>query len=157
MLEVDPRELRRGPVETDGVLDADDAALAELGLALTGPVTVSGLLQGTPERMTFTWKGRIQATVRGECRRCLKEVASALDSAVDVMFTADPELADDLGVYLLPEPVTVIRVVPAVREELLLVAPAFVLCREGCAGLCPRCGADLNVGPCGCAATPEPS
>jgi uncharacterized protein len=23
-------------------------------------------------------------------------------------------------------------------------------CREDCQGLCPRCGADLNQGPCGC-------
>ena len=42
---------------------------------------------------------------------------------------------------------------PAVREEWLLAAPAFVLCREDCKGLCPRCGADLNEGPCSCTKT----
>ena len=32
----------------------------------------------------------------------------------------------------------------------LLVAPAFVLCREDCKGLCANCGADLNAGACAC-------
>ena len=37
------------------------------------------------------------------------------------------------------------------RETLLLEIPVAPHCREDCAGLCPRCGADLNEGPCGCA------
>jgi uncharacterized protein len=37
------------------------------------------------------------------------------------------------------------------REALLLELPITPHCREDCRGLCPRCGADLNEGPCGCA------
>ncbi|MDZ4673893.1 MAG: DUF177 domain-containing protein [Gemmatimonadota bacterium] len=132
-------------------------ALQGLGIELAGAVLVSGTLHGAPERMTFHWSGRIQTQVRGLCRRCLAEVVSDLDSSVAAVFTPDPDLADDPGAYLLTDPVTVVEVTPAVREELLLAAPAFALCREDCAGLCPRCGADLNAGPCGCAASPEPS
>ncbi len=36
------------------------------------------------------------------------------------------------------------------RETLLLELPMVPRCREDCKGLCPRCGADLNAGPCGC-------
>lgn len=157
MLQVDLRDLRRGPVETAGVLPVDHPLFTDSGVELVSPVTVSGVLDGTPERLTFTWKGRIEAEVRGACRRCLADVVSTVDSTVEALFTLDPDAADDPGVYLLEEPVTAIAVAPAVREELLLAAPAFVLCREDCAGLCPRCGADLNPGPCGCAAPPEPS
>ena len=39
-----------------------------------------------------------------------------------------------------------------VRESLLLELPMTPRCREGCPGLCLKCGADLNNGPCGCAA-----
>jgi hypothetical protein len=35
-------------------------------------------------------------------------------------------------------------------ESLVLSLPDQVLCRDDCAGLCPRCGADLNLGDCGC-------
>src|ERR1051325_628957 len=44
-----------------------------------------------------------------------------------------------------------VDVTPAIREELFLAAPRYVLCRENCKGLCPQCGKDLNAGPCGCA------
>ena len=37
-----------------------------------------------------------------------------------------------------------------VREEVLLGVPDAPLCRPDCAGLCPTCGADRNVGPCDC-------
>jgi uncharacterized metal-binding protein YceD (DUF177 family) len=43
-----------------------------------------------------------------------------------------------------------IDLAPLTREALLLNLPLAPLCREDCAGLCPRCGADLNAGPCGC-------
>jgi len=39
---------------------------------------------------------------------------------------------------------------PLVAEQVLLNVPAKPLCREDCAGLCPSCGADRNLGPCGC-------
>jgi uncharacterized protein len=39
-----------------------------------------------------------------------------------------------------------------VVDAMLLAVPYQVLCREDCAGLCARCGADLNKGSCSCAA-----
>ena len=30
------------------------------------------------------------------------------------------------------------------------------LCREDCKGLCPECGKNLNLGPCGCRKKPDP-
>jgi uncharacterized protein len=38
----------------------------------------------------------------------------------------------------------------AVRQALVTQLPMRPLCRPDCAGLCARCGADLNEGPCGC-------
>jgi uncharacterized protein len=36
------------------------------------------------------------------------------------------------------------------RENVLLSLPVQPLCREECRGLCPRCGANLNLGSCDC-------
>jgi uncharacterized protein len=36
-------------------------------------------------------------------------------------------------------------------EQLQLQVPFQPLCRDSCKGICPRCGADLNVGRCACA------
>lgn len=37
-----------------------------------------------------------------------------------------------------------------VRQELLLKVPLRPLCKADCAGLCEKCGDDLNQGACGC-------
>ncbi|HHY47512.1 MAG TPA: DUF177 domain-containing protein [Firmicutes bacterium] len=43
-----------------------------------------------------------------------------------------------------------IQLRPVVEEALTLSLPMKVICREECKGLCPRCGKDLNLGPCNC-------
>jgi uncharacterized protein len=45
---------------------------------------------------------------------------------------------------------------PLVRDALLLELPLAPLCRPDCRGLCARCGADLNAGPCSCVADRDP-
>ena len=45
---------------------------------------------------------------------------------------------------------------PTIREELILSAPAYLLCREDCRGLCPGCGQDLNLGSCTCPSSRDP-
>ena len=48
-----------------------------------------------------------------------------------------------------------IDLTPLVHEQALLALPTRPLCTEGCRGLCPRCGTNLNAGPCGCPAGPR--
>lgn len=149
MLRVDVRQLKGGPVETDGQIAPSASALEGLDVALTGPVQVEGMLQPTSEG-NFLWRGRIQAEIAGECRRCLTPLTQRVDDEVDVLFSGDPELGDDPSVYPLPTHVDVIDVTAAVREELALRVSAFPLCRPDCKGFCAQCGADLNAGPCAC-------
>jgi uncharacterized protein len=151
MLRVDIRDLQRGPVRTVGRLPPDDAAFEGLGLDLDGPVEVKGQLQATGDG-EYLWRGHIHGIVRGECRRCLTEVRQRVDVNVDAaVFTRDPESVDDPDFYPLPERATAVDVGDIVREEVALAGQArLLLCRDDCAGLCPRCGADLNAGPCVC-------
>jgi uncharacterized protein len=79
-----------------------------------------------------------------------------LDADVEVLFSANAESADDPAVYPVPAPITRVDVRLAVREEVALAKSAYPLCREDCAGLCPRCGVNLNAGPCRCGAPAEP-
>jgi uncharacterized protein len=151
MLLVDIRDLRPGPVETAGEIPAEDETLAGLELDLVRPLRVSGTLDATG-RGDFFWRGRFGGTVRTNCRRCLVEVEVPVDTSVEVLFSTDPDLLDDPSVYPLDDTATHVDVRQAVREELALAAPAFVLCREDCLGLCTTCGADLNEGRCRCGA-----
>ena len=157
MLRVDIRDLQRGPVRTDGRLDPDDKVFEGLGLGLTGPVSVNGQLQVTGDG-EYLWRGRIHGVVRGECRRCLTEVLDEVDIDVPAaVFSTDPEAADDPDFYPLAERAISVDLAEVVREELALAAQAaLLLCRDDCAGLGPKCGADLNAGPCACTSPAEP-
>jgi uncharacterized protein len=157
MLRVDIRDLQRGPVRTNGTLGPDDPAFQGLGLTLVGNVSVDGQLQGTSEG-EYLWRGSVRVVVRGECRRCLAEVLEEI--RVDVpaaVFSSDPEAADDPDFYPLPARSTSVDVTEVAREELALTVPShLLLCRADCAGLCSRCGADLNAGLCACRTSAEP-
>jgi uncharacterized protein len=157
MLRVDIRDLQRGPVKTVGRLAPDDPVFKGLGLDLDGPVEVTGQLQATGDS-EYLWRGHIRGVLRGECRRCLTEVRHPVNVQVDAaMFTSDPESADAADFYPLPERAMAVDVGDVVREEVALAGQAqLLLCRDECAGLCPRCGADLNAGPCGCRSPAEP-
>ena len=149
MLQVDIRDLRRGPVATEGKLAPQDPLFEGLGVRLVSPVTVGGVLESAGHGGYF-WHGRFAGQVHAVCRRCLEEFITPVEQDVEVIFSADPELQDDPSVYPLTEPLAQVDLRPAVREELALAVETFPLCREDCRGLCPRCGADLNRGPCLC-------
>jgi uncharacterized protein len=150
MLQVDLRELARGPVDTKAELAGNDPLFEGLQVRLAEPVLVGGRLQATGNER-FYWHGSLRTRIIGECRRCLAPVSSAITADIGVLFTQDPDALEDPDSYPLPPEVTVIDLTPAVREELLLAVPQYLECRPDCRGLCPRCGQDLNAGPCGCA------
>jgi uncharacterized protein len=103
----------------------------------------------------YFWEGRIRTRIGGQCRRCLEPAEVALDQAVRLLFTED-QGADDPGAVIIPAHAAEIDLGDAVREEMILAAPEFPLCREECRGLCPRCGANLNQGPCNCRLESDP-
>lgn len=44
-----------------------------------------------------------------------------------------------------------VNLADVLSEQLQLQVPFQPLCQENCKGMCPQCGADLNVGRCACA------
>ena len=72
------------------------------------------------------------------------------DEAHLIFADVGDEETEDSDVYPLDPKDRDLDLRPALREEWLLAAPTFGLCRPDCKGLCPRCGADLNAGPHEC-------
>jgi uncharacterized protein len=95
--------------------------------------------------------GTARAPWVGECRRCVQPVEGELTADVDELFVTDSEEGETY-----PIGGDHIDLEPLARETIILALPLAPLCREDCAGLCPTCGADLNRGPCGCAADTDP-
>lgn len=154
MLRVQLQALHDGAVETVEDIAPDDPLLADLEFALDAPVAVRGRLTDSGSGRYY-WHGRLRTAVAASCRRCLAPVPIALDQDVRVVFTEDVN-ADDPSAYPIDPKAVEVELGPMVREELILAVPEYVLCREDCRGLCPRCGKDLNEGPCDCRPEPDP-
>lgn len=156
MFEVDIRELRRGPIDTVGQLEPEDRAFSGLDLGLERPLAVRGRLQAAADG-EYYWQATLEGAVRGTCRRCLADRVFPVRTEIRVMFSSDPDAADDPSVYPVEAQGRQVDLRPAIREEIALAIPSYWVCRDDCAGLCPRCGADLNAGPCPCTASPNPT
>lgn len=150
MLQVDLREVLRAPVETRAELAGSDALFEGLESQLAEPVRVGGRLQAAGEGR-FYWHGSLRTLVAAECRRCLAAVRLPVAAEITALFTQDRDALDDPDSYPVARDAVAIDLRPAVREELFLAVPRYVLCRDDCRGLCPRCGGDLNAGSCACA------
>lgn len=90
-------------------------------------------------------RGRITAAFHGECRRCLQPLTGRISPEVHELYqttVTDPDA--------FPIENDQIDLAPMIRETVLLELPEGPLCRPDCAGLCARCGADLNEAPCSC-------
>lgn len=148
MLRIDLRAAVAGPVETDAEVPATDPALADLQTAPTRPVTVTGRLMPSGPG-SFFWSGRVRTQVQAQCRRCLVPLTLDIDDTVGLLFTEDEDI-DDPAAVIIPPRAAEIDLGDLIREALILATPEFPVCREDCRGLCPRCGADLNQGACGC-------
>ena len=148
MLSFDISSLEARAAVVDGELAPDDAVWLEGDPLPTGPIRVTGRLSSAgPDRFYFS--GRMEGTAQGECRRCLTDVTLpvALDSHLIFAATGGEAEDDESDEYPFDPGERSLDLRPAIREEWLLAAPAFPLCREDCRGLCPQCGADLNAEP----------
>jgi uncharacterized protein len=121
----------------------DDLATSIAAVPADRPVRIDLVLEGVSDTIVAT--GTAQATWRSECRRCLRLLEGAVAVPLREIFEPDPEEGET---YLLAG--DHVDLAPMVREAVLLELPLAPLCREDCAGLCPRCGADRNDVPCGC-------
>jgi uncharacterized protein len=108
----------------------------------------------------LTLRGMAVTRVEEECARCLRhfdcpitfEFSVFADRSTVTRAAADAGLDD----YALRHDGRSLDLDEEVREQAILARPMRSLCRSDCAGLCPRCGADLNQGPCACAAGGKP-
>lgn len=152
MLCFDIRSLETRAESVDGTLDAADPVWeADDVRPLGDGVDVRGRLSAAGHgRFYFT--GTFQGAAATQCRRCLIDVEVKVAEELQLLFAeAGLDDAEEDDVVPIPANARELDLRPSVREEWLLAAPVFALCREDCKGLCPTCGIDRNTGSCDCA------
>lgn len=155
MLCFDIRTLEAHAQSVDGLLGGADSVWEEGDSRPVDPgVHVTGRLSSAGQGR-FYFSGRFEGMAETTCRRCLTDVTTQVSDDVQLLFAESGlDVAEEDDVVLIPAGERELDLRPALREEWLLAAPAFALCREECQGLCPSCGADRNTGGCTC---PPPS
>ena len=143
---IETGQLARGPREVDG--EVDGAAV----FALEGdPVARARGPLKYRLRAELTGGGEVVVTGEAEagfellCGRCAR------------FFSTNAKIGAFLRAYAWEDHPEAIDATADVRDELLLELPGYPLCGPDCKGLCPRCGKNLNEGPCGCPAPDEPA
>lgn len=109
-------------------------------------------------------QGRVEARVELSCSRCLEPVDTVVQTSfedeyrpsVDVN-TGKPvsslEEGEEAEDYYSITPNHLVDLSESIRQAIVLDLPFSPLCTPDCAGICPSCGAELNVQTCDCART----
>jgi len=155
MLSFPTQSLSVAAIQVKGGLDRDDQVWLEGDIRPVAAIRITGRLS-TAGAGRYYFSGNFAGATLGECRRCLVEVRTEVGADANLIFAdteAEEEGGDDPDVFPLGRGRSGAEVDlrPALREQWLLEAPAFVLCRPDCKGLCLTCGANLNLGACSCA------
>lgn len=163
-----------------GEATAEELGLTDADATLRGSLSVSLDLMNADGMIAVT--GVLEGTVVRQCVRCLKEYDDALAFSVHAAFAregkeskgggrppkaVEPRKGRPAPVKLEPDVEEEaegddryfyqgdhVELAPMLREHIILAAPMQPLCQVDCAGLCARCGEDLNAGPCQCPAEP---
>ncbi len=122
------------------------------------PGEVRGVFDIDRSGNQVTLRGRLDTQARLECVRCLRSFDRPVEAELTVLADRSGRgrrLEEDLerDHQMKFHDGRQLDVREEAREALLLELPMTPHCRDDCKGLCPRCGADLNLGPCECQAS----
>ena len=116
---------------------------------IEGPVEVMGEILCTGEAYRLT--GCVRCKRNAVCDRCLEHFSAKENYAFDEEVRRTD---DESGLSIVDDKMDIS---PLIRDTLLAAQPIHNVCRPDCLGLCPKCGANLNEGECGCdRAVPDP-
>lgn len=114
------------------------------GITLASPISVSGRVYNRAGVVMLDYA--VTARLSQTCDRCLKDFEREYSYELSHVCVNEESDNDE---YLVCDNCK-LELTDAAVTDLLLQLPTKTLCREDCKGLCQYCGADLNLGSCGC-------
>ena len=102
-------------------------------------------------------KGDLAAEVKLQCSRCLREFISTLSVPIEAVYHPLEELKGEERHEIAAEELDMdfysgeeLDLTNLLKEQVMLNIAMKPLCGDSCKGICPDCGADLNVETCRC-------
>ena len=121
-------------------------------LSYEAPPVGEGVIVNSAGALSLT--GTMRADMRCRCDRCAREFDLRREINVETQLADQLQDEEDPDYFLLEG--DKLDIDDLLESAFILSMDQQRLCREDCKGLCPRCGADLNDGPCGCKTESDP-
>ena len=119
---------------------------------ISRPVAVEGRVRNAADVLTLTMTaGTVLDAV---CDRCGRMFSQEKCISYSCMLAEELQNEESDEIVLLED--GKVDAGELARTAFILGMDSKTLCSEDCKGLCPRCGADLNLGPCSCKREPDP-
>jgi len=121
-------------------------------IVFTGPVFIDGVIKQTEKRFIFV-QGKFKTKIAVQCSRCLQQIETDLVGSFEGEFiplgiAAQEEMEEDFpGQFYSGD---ILDLAGLIHEGITFALPMQFLCFDGCLGLCPHCGTNLNEGQCHC-------
>jgi len=143
-------------IEEQGIdLDFSERLTRNSLLESVGPVNAHLRIERRGQEVLI--QGDIQGRIALQCSRCLIGFHKDLSLNIDLLYHPEADVAKtetyeipgdeiNIGFYSNDE----LDITQIIREQLILNLPMKALCDEACKGLCPVCGADMNLQRCEC-------
>ncbi|MBQ9453519.1 MAG: DUF177 domain-containing protein [Desulfovibrio sp.] len=103
-------------------------------------------------------RGTLKGKVIVPCSRCAEDTVISIDTHFENFESLNEQSDDetlssndmDDGCIVMEGTTPLLDLAAICWQEFVLALPPTPLCRKDCKGLCARCGANLNTGPCAC-------
>ncbi len=129
-----------------------------------GPGSLLAEVHLTKHGRDILLRGHLKGILTLACSRCLEPFSWPLTADFDLLLAPTPRPLNRTQEELTPQDLDldfyngdVVNLEPFLREQILLALPLKPLCADSCRGLCPHCGANLNLQTCTCRQSKAPA
>ncbi len=130
-------------------------SLSEIDFGFESPLQSEAKIQRVGRSVLI--KGEVHTILHLRCVRCLKEFSYPITSSFDLTLLPLKETGFREEMELSTEDLETnffeggeIHLSEIACEQIMLEIPLQPHCQDGCKGLCPQCGKDLNLSSCDC-------
>jgi uncharacterized protein len=135
MIKISVRDIPSAGLDIDQSIPKEGIGLSSEEVDIKSLLNVKAHLEKVNN--TVIADTHIKAEFGYMCARCLEDLYSTEERTYKFDFEIDPSIEYiDLG--------------EEIRQEIIMSNPAKVLCSKDCKGICPGCGANLNLEKCKC-------
>ena len=128
-------------------IDLSDLQYGE-SYPVSEPVLAEGVVRNTAGVLVMT--GSLHTTIHGVCDRCASDFDRFVEFPLDVVLVTELTNEENEDEWVFPLEGDSADLEDIVRTVFVLNLDSKLLCKDDCAGLCCRCGKNLNDGPCNC-------